>query len=59
LGFASICTGWYLFTAEILASVDFPVQLPVFDLSEYVPSATDLKLRRQNNKKADVESSNK
>lgn len=46
LGFASICTGWYLFLAEILAGTDFPVQIPVFDLSHYVPSATELANRK-------------
>ncbi|EKD21268.1 putative GPR1/FUN34/YaaH-class plasma membrane protein [Drepanopeziza brunnea f. sp. 'multigermtubi' MB_m1] len=46
LGFGSICPGWYLLAAEILASVDFPFQLPVFDLSAFVPGATDLSRRR-------------
>lgn len=28
--------GWYLLTAILLASVDFPVQLPVGDLSTMI-----------------------
>ncbi|KAK2608583.1 hypothetical protein QQS21_002930 [Conoideocrella luteorostrata] len=47
LGFASICTGWYLFLAEILAGTDFPIQVPIFDLSQRVPSATELSKRKR------------
>ena len=25
--------GWWIFFAQMLASVDFPVQIPVFDIS--------------------------
>ncbi|KAH0591666.1 hypothetical protein MHUMG1_10597 [Metarhizium humberi] len=36
LGFVNALAGWYLFTALILESVDFPYQLPVGDLSHIV-----------------------
>ncbi|EME82292.1 uncharacterized protein MYCFIDRAFT_40412 [Pseudocercospora fijiensis CIRAD86] len=42
LAFALALGGWYLFAAMILASVDFPVTLPLFDLSTIVPGASDL-----------------
>ena len=32
-GFASTLLGWYLFLVQLLASVDWPVSLPVGDLS--------------------------
>lgn len=31
--------GWYLFTVQILASVDFPLALPVGDLSGMIKGA--------------------
>ncbi|KAF7192926.1 Protein alcS [Pseudocercospora fuligena] len=42
LGFAISLGGWYLFAAMIFASVDFPIPLPIFDLSTIVPGASDL-----------------
>jgi hypothetical protein len=33
--------GWYLFTALVLAAVDFPLELPVGDLSGYVKGPSD------------------
>lgn len=45
--------GWYLLLALMLTTVDFPLNLPVFDLSHIVPSATDLRKRKQG--KRDIE----
>jgi hypothetical protein len=33
--------GWYIFMAIMLASLDFPFQLPVVDLSRFVKGASD------------------
>ncbi|KAK5089280.1 hypothetical protein LTR70_006795 [Exophiala xenobiotica] len=35
--------GWYLFFVQLLAAVDFPLNLPVGDLSRYVKGASDRK----------------
>ena len=35
-GLASVSGGWYLFFAQMLASVDFPLVLPVGDLSQMI-----------------------
>lgn len=32
--------GWYLLFAEVLVCVDFPIAIPVFDLSGLVPGKT-------------------
>lgn len=34
--FVTCCSGWWIFTAQILAAVDFPIQLPVGDLSQMI-----------------------
>ena len=39
--FISILLGWYLFLVQILASVDFPVSLPVFNMSTMVKGASE------------------
>lgn len=39
--------GWYDFAAMVLASTDFPLTLPLGDLSTRVPGMTDLKKRRK------------
>lgn len=36
--FVSDMAGWYLLSALLLLSVDFPIQLPLGDLSEWIPS---------------------
>jgi hypothetical protein len=41
LAFAVCLLGWYLFLVLVLAAVDFPVALPVGDLSVYVKGASD------------------
>lgn len=35
--------GWYLFIVQLLASVDFPLNLPVGDLSRYIKGASEKK----------------
>ena len=39
--FVACLCGWYLFLVQMLASVDFPVNLPVFDMSSTVKGATE------------------
>ncbi|KAL1859317.1 hypothetical protein Plec18167_006729 [Paecilomyces lecythidis] len=41
--FVSQLFGWYLMTAQLLISVDFPVVLPVGDLSRFVRGASERK----------------
>ena len=48
--------GWYLLLALMLTTVDFPFNLPVFDLSHVVPSNTELMKKRRNKK--DLEKNN-
>jgi uncharacterized protein len=33
--------GWYIFTVQILAAVDFPISLPIGDLSTVVKGASE------------------
>lgn len=46
-GFVVLIFGWYLLLALMLTTVDFPVNLPVFDLSAYIPSNTDLQKKKR------------
>lgn len=39
--FVTCLLGWYLFLVQLLASVDFPLNLPVGDLSRFIPGASD------------------
>lgn len=41
LTFVTDMCGWYIFFAILLASLDFPFQLPVVDLSRFVKGASD------------------
>ena len=41
LTFVTDMLGWYIFFAILLASLDFPFQLPVVDLSRFVKGASD------------------
>ena len=43
LVFAVCILGWYLFAVQLLASVDFPINLPVGDLSKFVKGASEKK----------------
>ncbi|KAK4499808.1 hypothetical protein PRZ48_007994 [Zasmidium cellare] len=49
-GFVVLVIGWYLELALMLTTVDFPFNLPVFDLSGIVPSGTDMRKRRKGKK---------
>ncbi len=35
-GFMAVMAGWWIFFAQMLASVDFPFQLPVGDISHLI-----------------------
>ncbi|KAI9893259.1 MAG: hypothetical protein M1814_000387 [Vezdaea aestivalis] len=41
LCFATVIPGWYIFFAQMLASVDFPLSLPVGDLSHIIRGASE------------------
>jgi succinate-acetate transporter protein len=41
LFFAVSLLGWYLFLVQLLASVDFPLSLPVGDLSRFIKGASE------------------
>lgn len=41
LAFVVCMLGWYIWMAIMLASLDFPFQLPVGDLSKYVKGASE------------------
>lgn len=43
LTFVTDLLGWYIFFAILLASLDFPFQLPVVDLSRWVKGGSDKK----------------
>jgi len=43
LAFVISMLGWYIFAAILLASVDFPLNLPVFDLSHIIKGASEKK----------------
>lgn len=35
-GFVATLAGWWIFFAQMLASVDFPIQIPVGDISHLI-----------------------
>lgn len=39
--FVTCLLGWYLFFVQLLASVDFPLNLPVGDLSRFIKGASE------------------
>jgi succinate-acetate transporter protein len=39
--FVTSLLGWYLFIVQLLASVDFPINLPVGDLSRFIKGASE------------------
>ncbi|CAK4034247.1 related to GPR1 and Fun34p [Lecanosticta acicola] len=47
LAFVTCIFGWYLWTALLLASVDAPIQLPVFDLSTRIKGFSERKSKVQ------------
>ena len=47
--FITTACGWYLFLVQMLASVDFPINLPVFDMSTVIKGASDRKKKTPEN----------
>ena len=43
LAFVVSLLGWYIFLVQLLAAVDFPINLPVGDLSRFIKGASDKK----------------
>ena len=41
MAFGVCLLGWYLFTVQLLASVDFPLNLPVVDLSQVIKGGSE------------------
>ncbi|KAJ9493684.1 hypothetical protein H2202_010846 [Exophiala xenobiotica] len=52
LAFAVCLLGWYLFTVQLLAAVDFPINLPVGDLSHIIKGASEKAKRKAPNRDA-------
>ena len=47
-GLITTSIGWYIFIAQMLESVDFPLQLPVGDLSRFItPFSERVKMKAQ------------
>jgi len=40
-GFLATLAGWWIFFAQMLASVDFPLQIPVGDISHLIKPLTE------------------
>lgn len=40
-GFMAVMAGWWIFFAQMLASVDFPFQLPVGDISHLITAGSE------------------
>ena len=47
LTFVTCLLGWYLFLVQLLAAVDFPVNLPVGDLSRFIKGASEMAGKRE------------
>lgn len=46
--FAVCLLGWYLLFAQLMASVDFPINFPVGDLSKLIKGASERAVSREN-----------
>ncbi len=47
-GILAVSAGWWIFFAQMLASVDFPLQLPVGDISHLItPHSARIKAKEQ------------
>ena len=44
-GFVTSMSGWYIFFAIMLASLDFPFSVPVGDLSHIIRGASEKKVK--------------
>jgi len=47
LTFVTCLLGWYLFFVQLLAAVDFPLNLPVGDLSRFIKGASEMAEKRE------------
>ncbi len=47
LTFVTSLLGWYLFIVQLLAAVDFPLNLPVGDLSRFIKGASEKAAAKQ------------
>lgn len=54
-GFVTMVIGWYLLLALMLSTVDFPINLPVGDLSTVFKGGADLRKSRIDKVREDVE----
>lgn len=52
LAYAVCCLGWYLFAVQLLAAVDFPIDLPVIDLSTVVKGGSERKKDKEDRRRA-------
>ena len=55
LAYAVCILGWYLFLALMLAAVDFPINVPLFDLSHIVKGGSEI--RKAKKERTDEETS--
>lgn len=51
-GLLACVAGWYIFASQMLAALDFPIELPVGDMSHLIKGASDLKKERDAEKGA-------
>ena len=42
-GFLAVMAGWWIFFAQMLASVDFPFEIPVGDISHFIKPLSEVK----------------
>ncbi|MDI1488793.1 MAG: hypothetical protein OHK93_008069 [Ramalina farinacea] len=42
-GFMAVMAGWWIFFAQMLASVDFPIEIPVGDISHFIKPLSEVK----------------
>lgn len=42
----TVVPGWYILVAQLLEAIDFPVQLPVGDLSQFIVSGSERRARK-------------
>lgn len=42
-GFMAVMAGWWIFFAQMLASVDFPIEIPVGDISHFIKPLSEVR----------------
>ena len=47
MAFAVCLLGWYLFLVQLLVAVDFPIALPVGDLSQLIKGGSEKKRAKE------------